>query len=188
MLNALDGAYRQERFCFKGAKAMSNTLTLQRDMAASKIAAILLATGTTLACFAMFGLTRSFVFSTSGTEEPGIHPRAGIPQLEVDPTIAITPTPETQTEWTVPTATPGGTYLQPADTNSRGFNRSIPGCGTEADGIIRCWGGATPVPWALMPGDVWEDANGNHHAYSEPVGMNGSNGGFRTGNGLRKDK
>jgi len=62
---------------------MSNTLTLQRDVAASKIAAILLATGATLACFALFGLTRSFVFPTSNTDEPSIHPRTEIPQLSM---------------------------------------------------------------------------------------------------------
>ena len=167
---------------------MSNTLTLQRDVTASKIAAILLATGTTLACFALFGLTRSLVFPTSGTDKPGIHPRAEIPQLEVNPTIVVTPIPEGVTEWAMPTATPGGLEPQPADTNFQGFNRSIQGCGTEDDGIIRCWGGATPAPWALIPGDVWEDSNGNRHTHGQPVGMVESNHGFRTGNGLRKDK
>ena len=167
---------------------MSNTLTLQRDVAASKIAAILLATGATLACFALFGLTRSFVFPTSEINKPGIHPRAEIPQLEVNPTIAITPMPEGLTEWVVPTETPGGMELQPTDTSFQGTNRSLPGCGTEADGIIRCWSGATPVPWTLIPGDVWEDAEGNRHTYEEPVSLVESNSGFRTGSGLRKDK
>jgi len=55
---------------------MSDTLTLQRDVVSSKIAAILLAIGATLTCFALFGLTRSFIFPMSGTDEPGIHPRA----------------------------------------------------------------------------------------------------------------
>ena len=167
---------------------MSNTLTLQRDVAASKIAAILLATGATLACFALFGLTRSFVFPMSGVDKPGIHPRTEIPQLEVTPTIAITPMPEGLTEWAVPTVTPGGMELQPTDTSFQGTNRSLPGCGTEADGIIRCWSGATPVPWTLIPGDVWEDAEGNRHTYEEPVSLVESNSGFRTGSGLRKDK
>ncbi len=167
---------------------MSNTLTLQRDVAASKIAAILLATGATLACFALFGLTRSFIFSTASADETGIHPRVEIPQLEVEPTIAITPMPKGLTEWAVPTATPGGLNPQPADTNFQGANRSLPGCSTDPDGIIRCWGGATPVPWALIPGDVWEDADGNRHAVGEPVGMVEPNSGFRTGSGLRKDK
>ena len=167
---------------------MTHTLTLQREVAVSKITAILLATGATLACFALFGLTRSFVFPTSGINKPGIHPRAEIPQLEVTPTIAITPMPEGLTEWAVPTVTPGGMELQPTDTSFQGTNRSLPGCGTEADRIIRCWGGATLMHWALIPGDVWEDADGNRHTYEEPVSLVESNSGFHTGSGLRKDK
>ena len=85
---------------------------------------------------------------------------------------------QSQFEYAVPTATPGGEYPQP-DSTWRGTNRQIPGCATTPDGQIECWGG-----WQLQP-----------DTYSAPPAINSSMieptpnaGGFRTSNGLTRSK
>ena len=179
---------------------MSNTLTLQRDVAASKTAAILLATGATLACFALFGLTRNFVFPTSSVNEPGIHPRAEIPQpTEVEPLIEI-PLPTSSDSAIIEWSPAQGNFVH-------GYNRDIPGCGSVVDGDmveLHCWGGAEPIvsvqtQYRLLVlitkediqsfGGFWiNDDTGASHPFPESVNSTSTNHGFRTGSGLRKDK
>lgn len=159
----------------------------------SRIAAVLLAGGAALAIFGLFGLSRSFIFAGTGDGGgTGIRPRA----LTEMPQSIVTPMPATVQEWPVATATGGVVETDPVGADFQGSNHDIPGCGTEADGVIRCWGGATPAPWALIPGDVWEDETGRHvvgtgtgmivHPTATPSSVRRS--GFRTGSGLRKGK
>ncbi|HMS85070.1 MAG TPA: hypothetical protein PKD12_15600 [Nitrospira sp.] len=172
---------------------MTTTALPSRALVQSRIAAIMLAGGASLAIFGLFGLSRGFIFSGAGDHGgAGIRPRA----LTEMPQSIETPMPATAQEWPVATATGGVVESAPVVADLQGSNHDIPGCGTEADGVIRCWGGATPAPWALIPGDVWEDETGRHvvgtgtgmivHPTATPVPVRKS--GFRTGSGLRKGK
>lgn len=177
---------------------MSDTLTLQRDVVSSKIAAILLATGATLACFALFGLTRSLVFPTSSANEPGIHPRAAIPQFEVipniAPTLAVVPTALPHQEKPYSEVMPVPTiedqtmqYTPPPSLNS---GNDLSGCIASPTGGFDCADGRHILGIDRYGNAIMSDASQATSFAVEPIAIQESvsKSGFRTGSGLRKDK